>query len=215
MSTAIDVDAVVRAVLAELARRDGRPEESRDEARVFAGKLLGQAQVEAWDGTVKEIRIARGTVVTPLALDLMKRRGISVKYAANGEAATGKAKGTGEWAFAIEGPASGKAEALRRALLDAWSEVAADVASDWVASGTDRGALVLTPEASVAAWRANRIEGIRAASASDVDSVSRAVRHLGVNVLVIEPATHSIPSMRAMAETFRRGGPPAPPGGLR
>ena len=214
MSTAIDVDAVVRAVLAELARRDGQPKR-QETGQIFAGKLLGQAQVEALDGTVKDIQVARGTVVTPLAFDLMKRRGIALQYAGNGEASVGKAKGTGEWAFAIDGPGSGKAEAVRRALLDAWAEVAASDASHWVVSGTDRGALVLTPEASVAAWRANRVEGIRAATACDVDSVSRAVKHLGINVLVIEPASHSIPSMKAMAETFRRGGAPTPPEDLR
>jgi hypothetical protein len=215
MSTAIDVDSVVRAVLDELARRNGQPKRDDVKGQVFPGRLLGQAQVEAWDGTVEEIRVAKGTVVTPLALDLMKRRGISLRYAANGEATEVKAKGTGEWAFAIEGPASGKAEAIRRTLLDAWAEVAAPDASYWVLSGTDRGALVLTPEASVAAWRANRVEGVRAATACDVDSVSRAVKHLGVNVLVIEPALHSIPSMKAMAEAFRRGGAPTLPEGLR
>jgi hypothetical protein len=177
--------------------------------------LLGQAQVEALDGTVEEIRVARGTIVTPLAFDLMKRRGISLRYAANGEASSEKAKGAGEWAFAIEGPISGKAEALRRALLGTWSEVPAPEAAPWVVAGADRGALVLTPEASVVAWRANRVEGVRAASACDVDSVVRAVKYLGVNILVIEPALHSISSMKAMAEAFRRGGAPTQPKGLR
>ena len=176
--------------------------------------MLGQSQVEAFGPEIKEIRVAPGTVVTPLALDLMKRRGIALQYAANGESSI-QAKETGTWAFAIEGPASGKAEAIRRALLDAWAEVAAPEASGWVVSGTDRGALLLTPEASVAAWRANRVEGVRAASACDVDAVSRAVKSLGVNVLVIEPASHSIASVRAMAETFRRGGSPTLPEGLR
>jgi hypothetical protein len=176
------------------------------------GRLLGQAQVEAMDGSMREVRVAQGTVVTPLALDLMKRRGIALKQASNDESAV-QSKGTGEWAFAIEGPISGKAEALRRALLDSWAEVADS--PPWVASRDDRGALVLTPEASVAAWRANRVEGIRAATACDVDSVARAVKHLGVNVLVIEPAKHSIPSMKAMADTFRKGGAPRLPEGLR
>jgi hypothetical protein len=164
---------------------------------------------------VKEVRVAPGTVVTPLALDLMKRRGISLRHAVNGEASVGQAKGTGTWAFAIEGPASGKAEALRRALLGSWSEVAASEAAPWVVAGTDRGSLVLTPEASVAAWRANRVGGIRAATACDVDSVARAIKHLGINVLVVEPASLSIPSIRAMAEAFRRGGAPSAPEGLR
>ncbi len=215
MSTAIDVDSVVRAVLAELARRNGQVREPERNGHVFAGRLLGQSQVEAFGHEAKEVRVAPGTVVTPLALDLMKRRGISLRYAANGEASVGQAKGAGEWAFAIEGPGSGKAEALRRALLGSWSEVAAADAAPWVVAKSERGALLLTPEASVAAWRANRVEGVRAATACDVDSVARAVKHLGVNVLVVEPALHSIPSLKAMAEAFRRGGSPTLPEGLR
>lgn len=215
MSTAIDVDSIVRAVLAELARRNGQAQHSEKKGEVFAGRLLGQSQVEALGHEAKEVRVGPGTVVTPLALDLMKRRGISLRYAANGEATEVKAKGTGTWAFAIEGPISGKAEALRRVLLGSWSEVAASEAVPWVVAGDDRGALVLTPEASVAAWRANRVEGVRAASVCDVDSVARAIKNLGVNLLVVEPALHSIPSMKAMAEAFRRGGAPSPPEGLR
>lgn len=223
MSTAIDVDSVVRAVLAELSRRNGHAQEPGRGANVgwvatqptFAGRLLGQSQVEAFGSEVKEVRVAPGTVVTPLALDLMKRRGISLRYAANGEGSVGQAKETGEWAFAIEGPASGKAEALRRALLGSWSEVAAGDTAPWVVAGADRGALLLTPEASVAAWRANRVEGVRAATACDIDSVARAVKSLGVNVLVVEPAAHSIPTMKAMAEAFRRDGSPTLPEGLR
>ncbi len=203
---AIDVDAVVRAVLAELARRNGR--EAKDQ--ILAGRLLGQSQLEALDGSVKEVRVAAGTVVTPLARDEMKRRGISLKVVSGGETS----KGTGEWALAIDGPRSGKAEAIRRALLDGWAEVASDSLHSWLVA-PDRGALFLTPEASVAVWRGNRVEGIRAASACDVDSVTRAVRHLGLNLLVIEPAAHSIPSVKAMAEAFRRGGAPRAPEGLR
>ncbi len=182
------------------------------EGQIFAGRLLGQSQVEALDG-VKEIKVAAGTVVTPLAVDLMKRRGISLKVVSGRESAADK--GTGEWAFAIDGPRSGKAEAIRRALLDGWAELAASDAAPWIVAAPDRGALWLTPEASVAVWRANQSEGIRAASACDGDAVTRAIRHLGLNLLVIEPAAHSIPSMKAMAETFRRGGAPRMPEGQR
>jgi hypothetical protein len=201
----IDIDAVVRAVMAELARRNGKPRHEEN-GRVFAGKLLGQREVEVLDGVVKEIHVRPGTVVTPLARDLLKRRGITLGFAT-----TTQTKGTGEWAFAIEAPGGGKAEVIRRTLLDAWAEVAADAAAHWVVDRPERGALMLTPEASVATWRANRIKGVRAAMACDVDAVARAVRYLGVNMLVVEPAMLSIPSVKAMAEAFRRGGAPALP----
>jgi hypothetical protein len=210
MTTPIDVDAVVRAVLAELARRDEKPRNT-DNGLFFAGKLLGQSQVELLDAGLREIKVNSGTVITPLARDLLKRRGITLQYASGST----NSKGLGEWAFAIEGRASGKVEALRAALLHAWAEIAPEVASRWVVERPQRGALFLTPEASLATWRANRVEGVRAATASDVDAVVRAVRVLGVNLLVVEPAGLSIASVKALADTFRRAGAPAEPEGLR
>jgi hypothetical protein len=210
MITPADVDAVVQAVLAELARRNGQPRHAEN-GQVFAGKLLGQAQVELLDAGVQEIKVNAGTVVTPLARDLLKRRGITLHYASGSTSS----KGTGEWAFAIEGRPNGKEEALRTALLHAWAEVAPEVASHWVVERPQRGALFLTPEASLATWRANRVDGVRAASASDVDAVARAVQFLGVNLLVVEPSGLSIASVKAMADTFCRAGAPAMPEGLR
>jgi hypothetical protein len=210
MTTPVDVDAVVRAVLAELARRQRQPKVSEN-GQVFAGKLLGQSQVDALDVDVREIKVNSGTVVTPLARDLLKRRGIGLQYASGSVGS----RGIGEWAFAIDGRTNGKAEALRTALLHAWAEVAPEVASHWVAENPQRGALFLTPEASLATWRANHVDGVRAATAWDVDAAARAVRVLGVNLLVIEPAGLSIASVKALADTFRRAGAPAEPEGLR
>jgi hypothetical protein len=210
MITLVDIDAVVRAVLAELARRNGQPRHAEN-GQVFAGKLLGQSQVEMLEAGLQEIKINAGTVVTPLARDLLKRRGISLQYASGSTSS----KGTGEWAFAIEGRPNGKAEALRRALLHAWTEVAPEVASHWVAASPQRGALFLTPEASLATWRASRVEGVRASTAWDVDAAARAVRVLGVNFLVVEPALLSIASVKAIADAFRRAGAPVEPEGLR
>jgi hypothetical protein len=68
--------------------------------------------------------------------------------------------------------------------------------------------LLVTDEASVAVWRACQVAGVRAASAVDPDSVARAVRQLGVNLLVIEPAGKSISFLKPMSLTYRRAGAP-------
>ncbi len=207
MPTPAQIDAIVQAVIAELGRRG-----ATQEAPVFAGRLFGLLQAEAVGTDEREVRIAAGTVITPMAQDLLKRRKITLKYVSISEI---KGKETGEWAFVIDGRTSGKAEALRRALLDAWAELSTTDAIPWLIARPGRGALLLTHEASVASWRANRVEGVRAASAVDTDAVARAVRQLGVNLLIVEPAGLSIPFVRSMAETFRRGGAPSEPGGLR
>jgi hypothetical protein len=55
---------------------------------------------------------------------------------------------------------------------------------------------------------------VRAASAVDPDSVARAIRHLGANLLVIEPAGKSISFLKQIGLTFRRAGAPQVPGWL-
>jgi len=107
--------------------------------------------------------------------------------------------------------------ALRRALLaEAWSELEGSdrEAVGWVAAGPDRGALLFSDEASVAVWRACRVNGVRAAVASDPDAVARAVDQLGMNLLVVEPLGKSISWIRQLAATFRRAGAPTPPEGF-
>lgn len=195
------VDEAVRAVLGGIELHDG----------VFAGRLLGLKHVGALAGS-NEVRIAPGTVVTPLARDELKRLGIAVRVVAEGEARCG------EWGFAVE-IESGLTAALRRALLEgpaSWREVgrATNEAARWVVGASARGVAFFTAEASVSVWTANQVPGVRAATAGEAEAVERAVRHLGVNFLAVEPAGKSISEMRHMLATFRRGGPPGLPPGL-
>jgi len=124
------------------------------------------------------------------------------------------------WRFAIERTCEcGTTMALRRALLEGsevWAELEAEleVVASWLTEGMERGVFLLTAEASLAVWRACRFPGVRAAAASDADQVARAVRVLGVNLLVTEPAGRSISWLKHLAGVFRGGGPPHPPPGL-
>src|SRR4051794_14720094 len=127
--TIAQVDAAVRAVLAQ--RRPSAPAD-----RPFVGKLLGLRHVEALPAETRDVAIAPGTVVTPLARDLLKRRGIATRLVSEHE--LGRSQGRGEWGFVIEDD-SGLASALRRGLLgdDDWAEVGSDAleAARWVSGG--------------------------------------------------------------------------------
>ena len=57
------IDAIVRAVLAELTRR---ADSERLTADFFAERLLTERHVEALNEGIGELRIAPGTIVTPL-----------------------------------------------------------------------------------------------------------------------------------------------------
>lgn len=225
-----EVNAAVLAVLGDFlgTRRAAAPSrnghagangDGRSVADIFADRLLSLRHAERLaEASAREVRVAPGTVVTPMARDWLKRNGVAVRIVSGREAAGARAAIAGEWGFAIESR-SGKVEPLRRALLEgseSWAEVGADAveAALWVVAGDGRGALVVADEASVACWRANRVEGIRAATVAEVDAVSRAIRLLGTNLLVVEPAGASIHHLKHLGERFRRGGAPTVPEGL-
>ena len=213
-----EVNAAVLAVLADWSRPLGRGGNGRARARdghrppeVFADRLLGVRQAEGLSDRA-EVRILAGTIVTPLARDFLRRRGVVVRVVSGREASLARSHQRGEWGFFLGSARySGLVAALRRHWLDGdWSEIAADPA-EWVVDAAGRGALVVADEASVATWRANRVEGVRAATVGDVDSTVRAVRHLGANLLVVEPATRSIHLIQQIAARFRSGGAPVAP----
>jgi hypothetical protein len=213
-----EVDVAVRAVL---AARGGavEPRPARCAAAPgvidFNGPLLAVRHAESLSPSTREVRVLPRTVVTPLAHDVLKRRGIALRRGAAAGIAAARSGGECEWAFAIEEPAaSGVTAALRRALADeGWGEVASelDEAARWVAESPLRGALVVTSEAALAVWRACRLDGVRAASASDPDAVTRAVRQIGINLLVVESPGTSISWIRQLATAFRRAGGPEKP----
>lgn len=209
-----EVNAAVLAVLEEFGRAkgsNGRHSYAPSIPDVFVERLFSLRHAEAL-GDVEEVRVLSGTVVTPLAKDLLRRRGIRLRFVSGREAASAKAASRGEWGFAIDSR-SGQVEAIRRMLLDDWVEVGpgSDEAARWVVEGDGRGAFVVADEASVATWRACRFAGIRAATVSEPEAVTRAIRALGANMIVVEPPGKSIYLLKQIGERFRHGGAPRIP----
>ena len=99
-------------------------------------------------------------------------------------------------------------------VLDRARSGARATAAAWVAEAPHRGALVLTDEASVAVWRACQVAGVRAATVGRPRRGARAVRRLGINLLVVEPPGKSISWIRQLGATFRRAGAPLRPEGI-
>ncbi len=153
-------------------------------------------------------------VITPMARDWLKQRGIMVRRGT----ADLSLQALGEWAFAMAGDAEilGTVQALRRSLLDdarAWIEIESSLVSvgSWLLTGKGRGVMYVTSETALAVWRACRLAGIRAASATEPADVSRAAGSFGMNLLVLDPAGKSISWLRQLASTFRACGPPRIP----
>ena len=203
------VHDATRSVLSQL----GRP--ASQDAEVFPERLLALRHVEQMGPHVRAVRVAPGTVVTPLARDELKRRDVKLSWISRRDAEAGRERG--EWGFAIEGD-SGVLTALRRTWLeeDVWHELPTlRDAARWVAEVSRRGAVVLTDEPALTVWRANQSAGVRAASAEASAAVVRAVQGLGPNLLVIEPAGKPLALLKQLATTFRSAGAPRVPAHLR
>jgi hypothetical protein len=201
------VDAAVRTVLAELRGTAGST--IHPPAPVFVGRLFSLRNAEALAPGARVIRIAPGTVVTPLARDLMKRQGIAILLAGIADFGTTAA---GEWAFAIDSD-MGSLHALRRSLLEdagRWTELgpSLDDVIGWIQAAEGRGVMLVTTDGALAVWRACQAPGIRAAVAAEPADVDRASRSLGANLIVVEPAGKSPSWIKQLATAFRRTGAP-------
>jgi hypothetical protein len=208
-----EVDAAVRTVLATQVLLE-RPDRAHD-VDVFVERLFSVRHAEAVRPGTRVLRLATSTVITPLARDCLKQRGIEIRLGNLGDSFTAP---QGEWAFAIE-TEMGKTMSLRRALLEdprPWIELdhSLESVTYWTIQETIRGAMFVTEEGALSVWKACGVQGVRAATADEPSQVLRATRSLGINVLVVEPAAKSIAWLRQLATTFRLAGAPRVPGAL-
>jgi hypothetical protein len=206
------VTEAVRSVLD--GERPRSPERKDSDRHVFVGTLLSVRQAEALPSGTRTVQVACGVVVTPLAQEMLKRRGITIQL---GSPIGSRIKGgsSGEWGFVVDSDL-GTVLALRRALVGderPWSELPADLPSvvEWLVEATDRGAVWVTEEAALTVWKSCQVNGVRAATAAEPADIHRAAMTLGPNLLVIEPVGKSISWMKQLVSAFRRAGPPAIP----
>ena len=209
--TAGEVELAVRAVLAELVPFGPIAGGSTESGTlVFPGKLLALREAGTFSSHVRSVRIVPGTVVTPMARDLLKQRGISISWGSQ-VASTRR----GVWGFAIESP-SGQTEALQRSLLtnlEPWQDLghSAVAGARWASECRDRGVLVLSASGALACWQANLVRGTRAAIAHDPSSLQRAIEGIGPNLVVLEPHDLTLSQMTQLAQIFQRHGAPRAP----
>jgi hypothetical protein len=189
-----------------------------NECHTFCENLFAVRHVEALPSATRVVRMPAGTVVTPLAAELLGQRGIFIRPI--GQAVMASAA-RGEWAFAISPQAElSTVQALCRSLLEdshVWHELEPTLerVTSWLVEREGRGAMFITFDAVVTVWRACQVRGVRAATAVEPAEVRRASRALGLNLLVLEPSGKSIHLMKQMGTAFRQAGAPRIPDELR
>ncbi|HEX7446454.1 MAG TPA: hypothetical protein VF306_02850 [Pirellulales bacterium] len=167
----------------------------------FDGKLNG----------VKQITVPRRAVITPAARDELARRGIAIGYAIATQQS--KPRATVVW-----GQAEANYEAAR--LLDALARErisieplaqtglaqVIDELGDEISKG-GKPAVLLTGMPAVALCLANRQRGVRAVMAQSVATTMLAVRAVGANLLVVDPAGRSWFELKRLLGQFIAGAP--------
>ena len=173
------------------------------------GKVdAGNPQVLHWQGRVlcaddlrrnlnghRELVLLPGTVITPLAADEIRRLGIRIDRR---EKPTAKVGGNSAWGYAqerIDPVVTSVMQSLAREGLhvkslqpaagqnpSAWAKAIADC----VARGECQGGLVFCADPGLVSCVANKVKGLRAAAAINVQQAARAAKNLGANLIAIE-----------------------------
>ena len=136
------VAAAVQAVLAESQGRSQAQQSARSRkdpiARSSSASCSRRDTSRPFPRARGWSRSRQGRSSRPLARDMLKRLGVTIRLGSSSHARMASARG--EWAFAIEIGRTGTTQALRRALLDdprPWAELESSLES-WSSPGCSR-----------------------------------------------------------------------------
>ena len=224
----IEIERIVREVVRRL--REGQPHsqpndcatspaspstpnESQSEPEIRQ-RVISLATLKGRLDGSRCVRIPRGAIVTPSAQDELRDRGIRIDFLAPTGAGESKTVTT------VVFLATWQTSHCPRAFLDAIGADGHKVTRldlnngprtfvDTLADrgpGTRRLGVLLSDKPSLALCLANRPPCVRAAWGLDSRSIAEAVSSLAANLLILEPARHSLPVMINMARSFLGSG---------
>ena len=187
------VDEAVRAVLAEL-NGPSRVSKGVRLPGLSSDRLFSLRHAEALPPGTRIVQVGPGTVVTPLARDLLKRQGITIRLVAS--RANRWASARGEWGFAIEADGGARDDrrrcggpCSRTRVPGSSSSPRSSPSASWL-RGRD-GSRGHADHGRGGARGLEVVPGCRASGRRRPRSpaeVDRAVQSLGMNLLVVEPA---------------------------
>jgi hypothetical protein len=169
----------------------------------WPGRLLSADDLRRHLTSQKEIVVAPRTIVTPLAADELRGRGVRIRreeiVQENGTA------GGGAWSYAQETPDAlvdaALAAARREGILLTMLPGATPL--DWARAVVKErsGAIVFCGDPALVCCVANRVKGVRAAAISSVKQAVQARRTFGANFLAIEVPGRTLFELRQIIRT--------------
>ena len=182
---------------------------SSTDANEIENKVVCLADLDGRLNGTKRLVLRRGAVITPAARDLLRQSGIDVSYRIGETKKTVKRVSLVIGLVATEFDPSTLLSHLRQHGASV-AQIAStgligviDELTDHVARGGQQ-ALLLTGQSLAAVCLANRVEGVRAVVARSTWDVRRAVAEVGVNFLVVDPATVTQFELQRMAAELQR-----------
>ncbi len=169
----------------------------------------------------RELMLLPRTIVTPLAADELKARGVRITWQAPKPAE--KADAAGGWGFAQERPDATVEAAVRALERDGTPVVPlapangapwqwARAVAECVAAGGCLGGVVFCGDPGLVVCVANKLSGLRAAAATTPQAAAKARQALGANLLAVEMPGRTFFELRQLLRAVCGGPPLCPPG---
>jgi len=218
----VDIERIVREVMRRLevpqpvddkvgADVQTPPEPKPDNSKLrLSGRVVTLASLDSRLAGVRQVVVAKGTVVTPAVRDELRKKKIKLEFSDNGHRANvsvggvllGMVEGSYD-AAALLKAVSAEVGETQRIDGSCWIEVTRQM-TEAIAGETKCGVLV-TCRATAAVCLANRTSGLRAALGVGTAAVKDATETIGANLLVVDPTASSLYELRGMVREFVRG----------
>jgi hypothetical protein len=163
----------------------------------WSGRVVAAEDLRRSLNGHRELLVSPQTVITPLALEQLRERGVQVsRRPANTTASAAPARPL--WGYAQDRPHPMVATAVQSLQREgvAWKELApaecgpdclwAKALAECVARGECRGGVVFCQDPGLVCCVANKVAGLRAVPVTTVAQAGRAVLTLGPNLVAVE-----------------------------
>jgi len=204
----LDVDRVVREVLAELGLA---PPVAPGDELVLSCQVVALSELDGRLEAVRRLVVPPGAVITPAVRDELRRRNVTLAY---GSPTAASAAAPVRLLVATVGRQPDPASLLG-GLANEGIEIAqhnldcliaaTDLLAGEIAKPHTLG-LMLTRHTAAALCLANRLPGVRAVSGTDASAVGAAIAAVGANLLVVDPAAVGPFRLKQIVSEFCRGG---------